>query len=156
MNLPKDFEEYVRQGIIRKCSINKPRADFLASESEKSLNGLNKRLKIMGIDDDNANSIVKDCYDIIMEMIRANLLLSGYCSAGQFAHEAEVSYLKKLDFHDNEISFLNDLRYFRNSVTYYGKILSVEYARQTVEFTKRIYPKLKKRINQDAKGHNRN
>ena len=47
----------------------------------------------MGIDDDNANSIVKDCYDIIMELIRAKLLLDGYSSSGQFAHEAEVSYL---------------------------------------------------------------
>lgn len=97
----------------------------------------------MGIDEDNANSIVKDCYDIIMELIRAKLLLSGYCSAGQFAHEAEVSYLKKCDFSDKEISFINDLRYFRNSVTYYGKMLGVEYAKQVVEFTKRIYPQLK-------------
>ena len=146
MNLPKEFEEYVKQGIIKKCSINKPRADFLINESDKSLRGLNKRLDAMDIDDDNANSIIKDCYDILMELIRAKLFLSGYSSAGQFANEAEVSYLKKLDFTDNQISFLNDLRYFRNSITYYGKILSTEYAKQVVEFTKKTHPKLKEKI----------
>ncbi|MFH0700860.1 MAG: hypothetical protein V2A62_00320 [Candidatus Woesearchaeota archaeon] len=76
------FEEYLEQGIIKKCSINKPRAEFLANETEASFRGLNKRIEIMGIDEDNANSIIKDCYDIIMELIRAKLLLSGYCSAG--------------------------------------------------------------------------
>lgn len=146
MNLPKEFEEYVKQGIIKRCSINKPRAEFLINESRKSLKGLYERLDIMGINDNNANSIVKDCYDIIMELIRAKLLLTGYSSAGQFAHEAEVSYLKKFGFSDNEVSFLNDLRYFRNSVTYYGKILGIEYTKQVVGFTKRVYPKLKEML----------
>ena len=143
MNLPKKFEEYVERKIIRKCTINKPRAKFLISEAEKTFRGLNKRVEAMGIDEDNANSIIKDCYDIIMELTRAKLLLDGYCSAGQFAHEAEISYLKKHEFSDNEVSFINDLRYFRNSITYYGKILSVEYAKQVVDFIKKIYPKLK-------------
>lgn len=143
MKPSKTFEEYVKQGIIKKSSVNKPRADFLINETEKTLRGLYKRVDIIGIDEDNANSIVKDCYDVVMELIRAKLLLAGYSSAGQFAHEAEVSYLQKLGFFDHEVSFLNDLRYFRNSVTYYGKILNVEYAKQVVEFTKKIYPKLK-------------
>lgn len=143
MNLPRQFEDYIKQGIIKECSINKSRANFLISETEKTFRGLNKRLEVMGIDEDNANSIIKDCYDIIMELIRAKLFLTGYCSAGQFAHEAEISYLKKCGFSDNDILFINDLRYFRNSVTYYGKILSVEYSKQVVEFTKKIYKKLK-------------
>lgn len=146
MNLPKDFEEYVRRGIIKKCSVNKSRAEFLIDESEKALRGLNKRVNIMKIDEDNVNSIVKDCYDIIMELIRAKLLLTGYCSGGQFAHEAEVSYLRKCGFSENEVSFINDLRYFRNSATYYGKLLSVEYGKQVVEFTRKIYPKLKELV----------
>lgn len=147
MNLPGPFEGYVKQGIIKKCSINRPRAEFLINETEKSLRGLLKRFDVLGIDEDNANSIVKDCYDIIMELIRSKLLLTGYCSAGQFAHEAEISYLKKYEFSDNDISFINDLRYFRNSVTYYGKVLGIEYAKKVIEFTKKIYPKLKDIIN---------
>jgi hypothetical protein len=143
MTMPKEFEEYISKGVIKKCSIDKPRAEFLINESQKSLKGLYERLDLIGINDNNANSIIKDCYDVLMELIRANLLLTGYSSAGQFAHEAEVSYLKKLKFSDNDISFLNDLRYFRNSITYYGKTLSPEYAKQIVGFTKKMYPKLK-------------
>jgi len=146
MNPPKDFDYYLNKGIIRKCSINKSRADFLIKESETSMRGLNKRLEAMGIDEDNANSIIKDCYDIIMEMIRANLLLKGYNPSGQFAHEAEVSYLRNLGFSDNEVSTTNELRYFRNSAAYYGKILEVEYAEKVVEFTKKMFSKLKEII----------
>ena len=142
MMMPKDFDEYVDKGILRKYSPDKARARFLISESDKSFKGLKKRLEMMGIDEDNANSIVKDCYDLIMELIRAKLLLDGYRSSGQFAHEAEVSYLKKLGFSDNEVSFINELRYFRNSVTYYGKLLGVEYAKKVTGFAERIYPKL--------------
>lgn len=73
-----------------------------------------------------------------MELIRSKLLLAGYSSSGQFAHEAEVSFLRKGDFSENNISFINELRYFRNSVTYYGKIMDVEYAKKVVEFTKKL------------------
>ena len=88
------------------------------------------------------NNIIKNCYDLLMELLRAKLLLKGYISSGNFSHEAEVSYLNKLGFSENEISFLNDLRYFRNSITYYGKILNQEYALKVFDFLNKIYPKL--------------
>jgi len=146
MNLPKNFEEYLKEGIIKKASINKPRAEFLIKEAENSLEGLKERIDKIGINDKNANSIVKDCYDIVMELIRANLLLRGYNSSGSYSHEAEVSFLKLLDFPEKEIAFLNELRYFRNSVTYYGKILDSQYATKVYGFLKIIYPELRKRI----------
>jgi len=146
MTMPKNFAEYLNKGIIKKCSPDHSRAKFLLEESEKSLRGLKKRLEIMEIEEDNANSIVKDCYDIIIELIRAKLLLDGYNSSGQFAHEAEVSYLTKLGFSDNEISFVNEWRYFRNSVTYYGKQLDIEYAKKVTIFTEKIVPKLREII----------
>lgn len=143
MKLPKEFEYYINKGAIRKSSQDKPRAEFLIKESEISLEGLKERIKIIGINDKNANSIIKDCYDIMLELIRAKLLLKGYSSSGSYAHEAEISYLKKLEFSENEVSFLNELRYFRNSVTYYGKILDKEYAKKVLQFLNKIYPKLK-------------
>lgn len=143
MRLPKEFEYYLKKGVVRKLTPDKPRAEFLIKESEVSLEGLNERIKIIGINNKNANSIIKDCYDIMMELIRAKLLLSGYSSSGSHAHEGEISYLKKLGFPDSEISFLNELRYYRNSVTYYGKILDKEYAEKVFNFLKRIVGKLK-------------
>src|SRR3990167_7160778 len=153
MNLPKEFEYYLSKGVIRKTIPDKPRAQFLIEESEISLEGLRERIKIIGINNKNANSIIKDCFDIIMEMTRAKLFLDGYSSSGQYAHEGEVSYLKKLNFPESEISFLNELRYFRNSVVYYGRILEEEYASKVVEFLEKIVPKLRKAI---SKKYNEN
>jgi hypothetical protein len=144
MRLPKEFEYYVRKGIIRRLTPDRPRAEFLRKEAETSFEGLKERIKVMGINSRNTNSIIKDCYDIIMELVRAKLFLGGYSSSGNYSHEAEVSYLGKLGFSDNEIFFLNELRYFRNSVTYYGKILDREYAEKVVDFLNKIFVRLKK------------
>ena len=108
--MPKEFSYYLTQGIIVKSSPNMQRAAFLIKESENSLDGLIERVDKIGINNKNANSIVKDCYDIIMESIRAKLLMEGYTSSGQYAHEAEVSYLQELEFPESEIVFLNELR----------------------------------------------
>lgn len=143
MKLPKEFEYYVKKGIIRKSAPDKPRAEFLIEESQTSLEGLNERVKIIGINNKNANSIIKDCYDILMEMIRAKLFLAGYSSSGNYGHEAEISYLNELKFPENDISFLNELRYFRNSITYYGKILDKEYAKKVYDSLSKIIKKLK-------------
>jgi len=144
MKLPKEFEYYLKDAI--KKSKDKPRAEFLLNESDISLEGLKERIKIIGINDKNANSIIKDCYDIMIEIIRAKLLLEGYSFSGNYAHEAEISYLKKLGFPDNEVSFLNELRYFRNSIMYYGKILDKEYAEKVLDFLNKIHSKLKKLV----------
>ncbi len=143
MKLPKEFEYYVQKGIIKKQAPDKPRADFLLQEAEKSLKGLKERVKVIGINELNANSIIKDCHDIIMELIRAKLLLEGFSASGGFAHEGEISYLKKIGFPDNEVSFLNELRYFRNSIIYYGKLLDTDYAKKVFDFLNKILPRLK-------------
>lgn len=143
MNLPKPFSEYIVEGIIKKSTPDIRRSEFLIQEADKSLIGLNERLKLIGINENNANSIIKDCHDILLELIRAKLLMSGYSSTGQYSHEAEVAYLKILNFPDTDIAFINDIRYYRNGITYYGKILSADYAKKVVSYTKKIVPKLK-------------
>lgn len=142
MRLPNEFEYYVSKGVIRKIAPDKPRAEFLTKEAEVSLKGLKERVKVMGINEFNSNSIIKDCYDIILEIVRSKLLLEGYASSGRYAHEAEVSYFKKLGFPDSEVFFLNELRYFRNSITYYGKLLDKEYAQKVFDFLVKVKSKM--------------
>ena len=144
MNLPNEFEYYLKKGVIRRSGLNKSRAEFLLGEAEVSMKGLKKRVRMMGIDKFNANSIIKDCYDVAMGLARARLFLEGYVSSGNYAHEAEVSFLLKMGFSRLEVSFLNELRYFRNSVMYYGKLLDKEYAERVFDFLKRVYDRLKK------------
>src|SRR3989339_25780 len=61
------------------------------------------KIKLFGISPETANDFVKSCYDIIMELARAKMLLEGYNSSGFGAHEAEVSYMRILDFKRNKV-----------------------------------------------------
>lgn len=142
MNLPYDFNYYIKKGIARKQSSNIPRADFLISESVKSLKGLKERVEKIGINENNANSILKDIHDIIFEKIRAKLFIDGYSCSGNFAHEAEVAYMKQLGFSEYDVSTVNALRQARNGINYYGKIFSKTYADFCYKFLIELEPKL--------------
>jgi len=145
MNSLKTFEEYKKQGIIKKVSINKQRAESLRKEAERKMLSLDIRLKKIGIDKDNANDYVEYCYDMMMLLIRAKLYLLGYSSSGKGAHEAEVSYTRMIGFKEKDVRFLDQIRYFRNGILYYGKTFDAEYAEKVVEFTKIIYARLKEK-----------
>ena len=139
----RNFEEFIEDGIIKKQAPDKSRANFLAGESEKSYTFLLEITGHYGITGQNANTIIKLSYDVIMELIRACMLKVGYNASGQGAHEAEVSYLRKIAFKETDIQFADQMRYFRNGITYYGKPLDDEYAKKVFEFMSKIYPKLK-------------
>jgi len=139
----KDFDEYVKEGIVKKQSPDISRAKFLVKESEKSYSFLKKIIKDFSITEENSNSIIKLCYDIIMEMIRAEMLEKGFNASGKGAHQSEVAYLKNLGFKENEIQFADKLRYFRNGIMYYGKALDKEYAEKVYSFLNKIYFEIK-------------
>ena len=101
------------------------------------------------LSDVNANMFIRLCYDILMELIRSKMLLDGYNASGQGAHEAEVSYLRLLNFKENQIQFFNSLRYFRNGIIYYGKIMDKEYAQKVIDFTIDNYKHIKKTLDND-------
>lgn len=143
MKAIKNFEEFIKRGIVKMQTPDKPRAEFLIKEAEKSYAYLLELIKKMGINDNNANDYIKTCYDILMELIRAKLLLNGYNASGFGAHEAEVSYMRALSFNEKDVQFADQMRYFRNGILYYGNRLDKEYAEKVVEFTKKIYLKLR-------------
>ena len=93
MNPIKNFNEFVKENIVKRQHADLSRAKFLTKESEKSYLFLVSIIKSIGINNDNANSIIKLSYDTIMELIRAEMLTHGYNAVGQGAHEAEVAYL---------------------------------------------------------------
>ncbi len=71
------------------------------------------------------------------------MLIDGFGTSGKGAHEAEVSYLRKIGFKDQEVEFADRLRYFRNGILYYGKNYDKEYAEKVLKFLNLIYPKLR-------------
>jgi hypothetical protein len=145
----RTFEEYIKNGVIRKVSRDLERAKGLFHESARKFNSLQERTEKIGIRDENANDYVELCYDLLMLLIRAKLYSEGYSSSGQGAHEAEVAYMVILGFTDQDTRFMDQLRYFRNGILYYGTALDQEYADKVIRYAKRIYPKLRE-IAEDA------
>jgi len=143
MKAIKRFDEFVKQNIVKKQSKDKSRAEFLIKESENSYTNLLEKIQKIPLKDTNANDFVKSCYDILMELLRAKMLLEGYNASGVGAHEAEVSYTRVLGFDEKDVQFADQMRFFRNGMIYYGTMLDKEYAEKVIGFTKRIYPKLK-------------
>ena len=115
-------------------------------KSEKDYGSLFEVIKKIKLNDNNANMFIKSCYDILMELIRAKLLLEGYNASGYGAHEAEVSYMRVLGFDENVVQFADQIRFFRNGMLYYGTMLDRDYAEKVIEFTKRLYPQLRKMV----------
>lgn len=109
--------------MVKKRKPDKPRAKFLIEESEKNYSFLLELLQKIEITDSNANSFIKPCHDLLMEMVRAKMLTDGYNASGSGAHEAEVAYLREIGFIDKDVQFADQLRYFRNGMLYYGTIL---------------------------------
>jgi len=161
----KNFEEYLKEGIVDKRFPDRKRMKSLTEEAEKRkvfleeqeilrkfLEHINyfivyiqlkNKIKLR---DDNANYFIENSYDIIMEMIRAIMLKERYISSGKGSHEAEVSFLRELGLPEKEVRFVDELRYFRNGILYYGKSFDRDYGNKTLEFLEKIYPKLKEKI----------
>lgn len=137
------FDEFIKKNIVKKQSMDRSRAEFLIKESEHSYNNLLEKMQKINLSDDNANDFIKSCYDILMELIRAKMLLEGYNASGFGAHEAEVSYMRVLGFGEKDVQFADQLRYFRNGILYYGNSLDKEYACKVLEFTRKVHLKLK-------------
>ncbi len=135
----KKFTEYVEEGVVKKQFPDKSRAENLAEESKRKFNSLNRIKSKVGIDDENANDIIENCYDIIIGLIRAKMLLRGFSSLGAGAHEAEVAFLKELKMNEKDVQFINQLRYFRNGILYYGKRFDKDYAEKVFNFLRRIF-----------------
>ncbi len=139
----KDFEDYLKQGVAKKQFPDIARAKALADESAEAYDVLNTYIDNAKISDKNANHIIKNAYDIIMELIRAQMLTGGFSSSGQGAHEAEVAYMRRIGFNENEVELTDTIRYFRNGILYYGKKMNREYAEKVVAFLQKIMEKLK-------------
>ena len=98
MKTIENFEEFIKDNIVKVQNPDRSRAEFLTKEAENGYLFLQEMIDKIGISQYNANDYIKSCYDILMELIRAKMLLEGYNAAGQGAHEAEVSYLRVLGF----------------------------------------------------------
>lgn len=134
------FEEFLQEGIVKKQSTNKQRALSLVIEAKQKKVFLDLTLKKISADEMNANFVIEASYDIILELLRAEMFLVGYNSFN--SHQAEISYMRILEFSEHDVLFVDELRYFRNGILYYGKKFDMEYAQKVLQFLNKIYTQL--------------
>ncbi|MBW2967030.1 hypothetical protein KY362_00945 [Candidatus Woesearchaeota archaeon] len=139
----KLFEEFLEEGTVTKRAADAARARSLVEEADRRMKFLQDILNKIGMTDENANYFIENSYDLLISMIRAKLLLDGYHSSGEGAHEAEVAYMRELEFSENDARFMNDLRYYRNGILYYGKEFDKDYGDKVLVFMEKVYPALK-------------
>ena len=140
----KTFEEFIRNGTIKKQNPNKNRAMSIIMETEEKRAFLSLSLSTIPDDKMNSNFVVTYCYDILMEILRAKMFLDGY-NAGN-SHQAEISYLSVLGFSEADIRFMDELRYYRKGTKYYGTRLEKDYAQKAMSFMNKNYPKIRNLI----------
>lgn len=138
----KEFNEYLKLKVAKKQDPNLARAKSLIEESKNKKEYLETSLKLIPKDKLNPNVIVDQCYDILIELVRAKLQIAGYNTGS--SHEAEVSFLKILGFLESEIKTMDELRYYRNGTKYYGAVLNIEYAEKIIPFMRQMHVKLLK------------
>jgi hypothetical protein len=133
----RKFEEFLEKGIVIKRFPDIRRSKSLKQEAKSRKLFLDNMIKKLGITDENANYFIENAYDLLLELIRSILLTRGFSTS---SHEAEVSYMRNLNFTEHDVRFMNDLRYFRNGILYYGKRFDADYAKKVIGFVERSYP----------------
>jgi len=103
----KDFKEFIEIGVVRKKFVDKSRARDLIEDSDKILKSVNEIVEKIGFNEINSTTIIKESHDVILSLIRAKMLLNGFGASGAGAHEAEVAYMRKLNFNEKEVQFVN-------------------------------------------------
>lgn len=146
MRLLKTFEEFRNMGIAIAKPAEIARARSLVSGSEKRMKFLREILEKIGLSDDNANYFIENSYDILIELLRAKIILSGFYASGERAHEAEVSFMRNIGFSEKDVMLMDELRFHRNGIKYYGRSFDKEYATKVIAFMEKIYPRLKSMV----------
>jgi hypothetical protein len=112
------------------------------TEKSKSLKEIaDERIKqIKGINEKNANFVFEDYYSSVIEMIHSLSLIEGYKISN---HICLGYYLRDVLKREDLFKIFDDLRYKRNSLTYYGKKMDFETAKNAIEKSKNIIKELK-------------
>ncbi len=83
-------------------------------------------------------------WEIIKQLITANLTLDGYKS---YSQECLVSYLQEFyDFSEEELDLIDELRELRNDIDYRGRYLEMDYLNRKEDKIEGIISKLKKKV----------
>ncbi len=132
-----NFQDFIRQGQVRKASIDKPLINSLVETAEKDLLFLNK-VRIDGL---SARKVISNYYDVLRSILEALACKSGYKI---YSHEAFTYFLKELKEPILAEKF-DRFRKIRNNINYYGKNISLKEAKEYMPEILEMINRIKKR-----------
>lgn len=138
--IEENWKECIENFSARKITPDRQKAKSLIETADERIECINKELN-----EKNANFVFEDYYTSILELMQAILLLKGYNVKN---HICTGFYLRDELKNDSLFRIFDDLRYKRNSLTYYGKRMEFEIAKQAIEKSKNLIIELKKMLNQ--------
>lgn len=131
------FEDYVKRGMVKKQMPAEQRAQALIKTAEKGIRFVEK----LAFNDENAEHIITEWYDIVRQYNEAQLARKGYKS---YSHEATIQFAhEKYKLLQEEKTFLDNVRRTRNDIKYYGKEATKSEAEETARVLKVILKKIK-------------
>lgn len=142
MKTIRNFDDLLELGIVKKVSPDIRRARGLKIDSKKRKKFVEEMIEKLEITDENANYFIENTYNVLIEVIRAQMFIRGYKAVEENADEAEVAYLRKLRFPEKQVIYMISLRYCVNSIQYLGKKFEKGYAWKVINFMNELYPKL--------------
>jgi DNA-binding ferritin-like protein (Dps family) len=78
----KPFAEYIENGLVRKQQPDISRAQSLRMQAQDSYKNIQEMLMKIGLHERNASDVIKNAYDVIMELVRAHMLTKGFYAQG--------------------------------------------------------------------------
>ena len=130
------FQDFIEHGLVRKASPDSALVKSLLFTAEEDL----KFLESLEITSTSSRKIMSNYYDTLRSILEAIALLEGYKI---YSHEAFAYFLKEKGQEILAKKF-DRFREIRNKINYYGKVISVEEAKEYSEEIKKMILLLKK------------
>jgi uncharacterized protein (UPF0332 family) len=131
------WKDCIENNSAIKVSIDEKRAESLIETADERIKDINE------INEKNCNFVFEDYYTSVLEVLQALVILNGYKIIN---HICLGYYLRDILKMNDLYVIFDDLRYKRNSLTYYGKRMDFETAKNSIEKCKKLIRELKGRI----------
>ena len=100
----KPFEDFIKEGVVKRISINSERAKSLISESERKMRSIKMQLEKIGVIEDNANDYVE------LEGDKGSILLPYHSKAVNIVAGSEfgssvIVYIDEKPINDSDKGF---------------------------------------------------
>ncbi len=129
-----DWNDCLINNSARKITPDIKRAESLIETANERIN------LIKEVNEKNCNFIFEDYYTSLLELLQAMSFKKGFNVSN---HVCLGYYLRDILKREDLYRLFDDVRYKRNSLTYYGKRMDYETAKQAIENCKRILRELK-------------